>query len=450
MFALPGIIALIVFTYTRPQEFVEGLEVIPFLYIFLAMAIGGMALDFATGRLRLNAAPQLRPMLLFYGFGLFAAMRFSADVIALSVTVTLYFLLSQGIQSLRGFRWLVATIFAMGMFCAVIGVHQGLSPSGCLVVTDKSDPYPDGRGCESWDDCRNDPAADPEAEYACERIGLFKSTSIQQRVRWRGVLCDPNELALTVGIIIPFAFAFFETKRSFFRLVLLIVTVVLVGTCVVFTQSRGGQVVVASVLGAYFVKKYGWKGAVLGAVACSPLLLLGGRDDEASAHSSEERVECMVEALNIWKAHPVLGCGYMQFTEHHFLTAHNAYLLAFAELGPVGFIIWASMLYRSMKIPLAAMKYPFGDDKDGAFIKSWSMTILASFVGILCGIFFLSFTYHYVLWIFFGTSGALYSAIKRYDPKFKIEFGMRDIVITCIAAFGLIVLIYGYTKYKGH
>jgi hypothetical protein len=126
MFALPGILALIVLTYTRPQEFIDGLESIPFLYIFLAMAIGGMALDLATGRIKLNAAPQLRPMLLFYGFGLFAAMRFSADVIALSVTVTLYFIISHGIQSLRGFRWLVATVFAMGIFCASIGVHQGL------------------------------------------------------------------------------------------------------------------------------------------------------------------------------------------------------------------------------------------------------------------------------------------------------------------------------------
>ena len=450
MFALPGILALIIFTYMRPQEFVEGLESVPFLYVFLAMAIGGMALDLATGRLRMTAAPQLRPMLLFYGFGLFAAMRFSADVIALSVTVTLFFVISQGIQSLKAFRWLVATLFAMGQFCAVVGVHQGLSPSGCLVVTDKSDPYPDGRGCESWDDCRNDPAADPAAEYVCERIGLFKSTSIQQRVRWRGVLCDPNELALTVGIVIPFAFAFFETRRSFFRLLLLIFTVLIVGTCVVFTQSRGGQLVVAAVLGAYFVKKYGWKGAVLGAVACSPLLLLGGRKDEASAQSSEERIECMVEALKIWKGHPILGAGYLQFTEHHFLTAHNAYLLAIAELGPIGFLVWATMLYRSVRVPLAAMAHPFGDDADGAFIRAWSMTLLASFVGMIIGIFFLSFTYHYVLWIYFGASGALYSSIKRYDPSFKIGFGWRDVGVTAVLGFGLIITIFLYTKSKGH
>ena len=41
MFAIPGIIALVVFIYARPQEFFEHLQVVPLLYLFFGLALYG-------------------------------------------------------------------------------------------------------------------------------------------------------------------------------------------------------------------------------------------------------------------------------------------------------------------------------------------------------------------------------------------------------------------------
>ena len=64
------------------------------------------------------------------------------------------------------------------------------------------------------------------------------------------------------------------------------------------------------------------------------------------------------------------------------------------------------------------------------------------------GIFFLSFTYHYVLWIYVGLSGALYCAVSRHDPSFRVRFGGRDLGLVASGALAIILFVFVYTKWK--
>ncbi|HKY39144.1 MAG TPA: O-antigen ligase domain-containing protein, partial [Polyangiaceae bacterium] len=64
------------------------------------------------------------------------------------------------------------------------------------------------------------------------------------------------------------------------------------------------------------------------------------------------------------------------------------------------------------------------------------------------GIFFLSFTYHYVLWIYLGLSGALYSAVRRHDPSFRVRLDWRDYAIVSGACLAIIAVVYVYARYK--
>ena len=114
-------------------------------------------------------------------------------------------------------------------------------------------------------------------------------------------------------------------------------TLVVVGLEIGFTQSRGGQVTMGAVLGAYFVKKYGWKrGASWASRWPSPVLALGGRHDESAEESTLERLGCAAAGIKMLMSYPIRGVGYTQYTEFHFLTAHNAYVLAAGELGLPG------------------------------------------------------------------------------------------------------------------
>ena len=65
MLAIPGIIALIIFIYARPQEFFEHLRVVPWLYAFFALAAFGILLDLRVKNARLFSTPQLPWVLLF-------------------------------------------------------------------------------------------------------------------------------------------------------------------------------------------------------------------------------------------------------------------------------------------------------------------------------------------------------------------------------------------------
>ncbi|XXX78566.1 O-antigen ligase family protein [Sorangium sp. So ce134] len=456
MLALPGVILLIIFIYGRPQEWDERFESLPFLYLWLALAFMGMGLDLALGKVRLKATPQLRWAIVVYFWcvltlGLRNPAEFSEGFVSISVTFVLFFLIGHSPDGFKGFQKLAGTVLIMGLFVAGVAVHQGFSSFQCLAMTQTiggsrgEAGIPDGRSCEMRVDCREGPGADPEAEYLCERVGLFKTSTINGRVRWRGVLQDPNELALTSGIVLPFSFALFEQKRSITRALLVLVSLLVIATAIILTQSRGGQLVFATVLGVYFVKKYGVRGAIFGAVFAAPLMLLGGRGGGEADESANERTEILAEGLNIYRMFPLMGAGFRQFTEHHWLTAHNAYLLALSELGPLGMFAWTAMIYLTLKISLVALKrYEHG--AQFAMIRAWSMAVMAGFCGMMVGIFFLSFTYHYVLWIYFGLAGALYCAIRSVDPNFTIRLEKRDVYRLILADIGIVLVIFVLSK----
>jgi O-antigen ligase len=155
----------------------------------------------------------------------------------------------------------------------------------------------------------------------------------------------------------------------------------------------------------------------------------------------------------MWRSHPLLGVGLGQFTEYHYMTAHNSYLLALAELGFPGMVMFAAVLYLSAKIPVVALshmrKTTVPEILAGAELtRAWAVGLLAAFIGLSVGVFFLSFTFHYVLWIYVGLSGALYSAIRRHDSTFRVRLSGLDLGVITLACAAVVVLVFFYTRWK--
>lgn len=461
MFALPGILVLLLFVYVRPQEFIPELKALPMLYLVFGLALFGFVIDLRLRKLKPEPTPQLPWVMLFFAWCLITLAvkmpeKIAHEAIPLAVAINLYLLIGHGVQSFRAFQWVGTTLLALVLVLSVVAVHQGLAPWGCHVL-DTSNPEDlsvgvyDGRPCATETDCNeNDP--EPGADYLCERVGLFGTHSVGRgRVRYLGPLQDPNELSLALGIAIPFAFALFARKRTGTRGLLVAATLILVAVATVFTQSRGGQLVFISVLGAYFVRRYGIGGLVAGAVLGSPLLLLGGRSGAEAEASSMERLECWYEGISMFIGSPVFGVGAGNFVEHHFLTAHNSYVLAPAELGLPGMILWSIVMYLSVKIPIVALQRLQAERAPGPeadVARAWAMALTASLIGLLVGILFLSFCYHQVLWIYVGVSGGFYLAMRRHDPKYEVRFGWRDLSLVVVIDLTLIALIFVYTRLK--
>lgn len=465
MFALPAISALLVLIYARPQEFFESLQAAPLLHIFLGLALFGMVLDLRLGNTRLAGTPQL-PWVCLLAIWSAAGALFRAPraafphIIELAICVTLYVVIAHGLQTFRALHIVAGVVLAMVLFVSAVGAHQGFAPTGCVLVNestpgDTAAGEPDGRPCVTDRECYLDDP-EPGAQYVCERVGLFGTTSVGQgRVRYLGVLQDPNELAFAGGIGLPLALAFRRSRRwRGWQLVVAALTFAIVFTCAVLTRSRGGQVVSLTVLGVYFARRFGWRGLLLGGAVALPLLMLGGRGGEEASRSTVERIECWAEAIAMWREHPLLGVGLGQFGEYHYLTAHNSYLLPLAELGLPGMLLFSIIVYLSSKIPIMALRrvasarFVRGALNGERAVTPLAMALVAAFAGLLVGMFFLSFTYHYVLWIYVGLSGALYSAVRTHDPSFRVRFGRRDALLVATADVAIIVLVLLYTRVK--
>ncbi len=439
MTALPGIIGLIIFIYLRPQEWWEPLKSINFLYIFLFLAALGLNNDVQRKKTVLMATPHRRYVFIFFLWCAFTLLMrkpgdFTTRIVLMVVNVILYLLISTGIQNVRTYFRVVLVVFCSGLFAAYIGADQGMREFQCIVY-DPGDRngagYSDGRPClmideeglphDGTEDCME--SGQPGMPYECERAGLLGTSSIGGgRVRYLGVLLDPNELALATALAVPFAFVFVELKRNFRRMVLLLVTLVIVAFEIVRTQSRGGQITLGGVLGTYFVKKYGWKrGFLVGIVLGAPMAMLGGRDDESSRESTQERLGCAAAGIKMIMASPIFGVGYAQYTDHHPLTAHNAYVLVAGELGLPGCWLFAILIYLAIKIPVAVLQYEMPENEESTMLKALAQALLAALIGGSLGIFFLSWAYHYVLWIHFGLVGALYTCTKRIYPLFEVR-----------------------------
>lgn len=444
MFAFPGLALLLVFVSFKPQEFIPALEGLPLLYAFVALAALGFLVDLRLGLARATAAPQLGLAVLFVGWCLVSAAPrgaavLGAQVVGVLVPFALLLLVGHVIQGFRALHAAMGIVLAIGVSIAVIGVHQGLAPLGCHRIvysgTDRGAVF-DGRPCTEEDPrvCYGGDA-EPGIEYACERVGLLGTQTVAGRVRFRGTMRDPNELALAVAIMVPFAFAVYDRRRSLPSLALLAAALVLAATCAVFTRSRGGQLVFVVVLGVYFLRKLGRRGLVAGAVGAVPVLFLGGRASAEASASSLERVEAWAAGLRMFQGSPILGVGPGQFSEHHYLTAHNSYVLTLAELGLPGMMLWVALLWLSVKIPLRAVRAAAEEGVPRAAASS-ALALLAAMAGLAVGMLFLSYAYKELLWIHFGLSAALHQAIRRHAPGFRVSFGLADaggVAAACVA-----------------
>jgi hypothetical protein len=451
MFASIGLLALIIIDYLRPQEYVPALRALPLLHMATALALLGLVLDLRLGLTRLRRAPHLVPTVLLFAWSLIGlAVRAPAELqvraVSFAIPIAIYLILAHGIQSFRMLSVVCGLLLAIGIALSLIGIEQGLSDFGCHRIALQGGDYValyDGRPCsqENRNICEGE-GAEPGFDYVCEKVGLFGTQSVKGRVRYRGTLEDPNELALAIGIVVPFALAFLDRRRSLGRALLAAVTLGTVGLCIYFTQSRGGQLLFLAVLAVYFVRRFGARvGLAAGTLLATPILIFGGRS--GADDSTMERTICWWTGLHLFTGSGGFGVGLGQFLEYHGQTAHNSFILVAAEMGLPGLLLWTAVVYLAVKIPLVALRADLPP-----VAKTWALALLASMAGLIVGSTFLSYAYKDVFWIFIGLTGVLYQAILRHDQGFRVGFGLTDLWRLALIDGALLLAFVGYTGLK--
>jgi ABC-type amino acid transport system permease subunit len=454
MFSFPGILALVIFFFVRPQEFIPVLAELPLLYIFTAFAVFGIVIDLKLRLVPPRLTPQLPWVLLFFTWTLAsAAMKHDEPVTAvfeIAILFVWYFLISHALQSFHSFRAMTWIILALTLFLSAVGLHQYFADTGCITLEPGASHsvavgVADGRPCRVRKDCEG-PGAEPGQEYLCEKIGVFGTNSIGGRVRYRGELHDPNEFALIIAVSLPFALALFSIQRSKRRLAALLLAIACGVLCVVFTSSRGGMLALVVAVGVYFVRRFRFAGLAVAGGLASALLVVASATRADVSDSANERIECMREGMTMFRYHPFFGVGFDQFIEHHYLTAHNSVVLVAAELGIIGLFLWVAVIYVSMKIPIKAyLEHP-----DQPQVRHWAIAMIAALAAMLTGSFFLSFSYRYMLWCYLALCGAFYCATKVRNPGWKLRIGFGDILMMGLISVGLVAVVYTFVRVMPH
>lgn len=446
---LVGALLLVIVLLLRPMEIYPWAAKLHLLEALTAATTIGIVSEAATRRTKVGFAPQFGWLVAFLAWAFLVTMfrlgpsnGYSVAWKSTGLASIFMVLIGYAMVSLERLRAMLVALAAALAIVAGVAVHQGMQPRQCIeLVTvpgeEEEEQNPDGRDCEGAHQCEM--SGKPGMDYLCERVGLVGTISTAGRVRYRGQLGDPNEMSVFIGAGLPLIVLLPSGRRRGAQWVLLGAIIAISLWAVILSQSRTGQIVIGLIALVGLVRRHGLKGAIFAAAAVLPVLMLGGRGGAEADSSSIERASILYEGIDLVRAHPFVGVGVGQFMEEISIpmTAHNSYLLAAAELGPLGLFIWSGMLFSSFKVAHTVAKSPPpGIDPQ---LQRFADALTISLAAIFVGIFTLSFCYKQLLFVWLGMAGGLYGAVRQKHPSFSVRTTSRDLL--GLAGFSVTILI---------
>jgi hypothetical protein len=236
------------------------------------------------------------------------------------------------------------------------------------------------------------------------------------RIRSLGFLNDPNDFGQAMVMVLPLVYLFYRPRKLLcnFAFCGLFAGSLIYG--IQLTHSRGAVVGCLVMIGMALHKRIGTlrMGIVL-LIAAATLgsLQIGGRSISSHEESASGRVDAWWAGIQMAKHQPLLGVGFGNFTDHHELTAHNSFVLCFAELGFTGYFLWIAMLvicYRGL-----AEAIRLAEPESNA--RKMAQLLQYSFVGYMTCAAFLSRTYEPGLFLLMALCASVTWNIRQEHCK---------------------------------
>jgi putative inorganic carbon (hco3(-)) transporter len=228
--------------------------------------------------------------------------------------------------------------------------------------------------------------------------------------RMRGMVFfnDPNDFAQALVMALPLLWGAWKQGQRWRNLLVVVLPGSALAYGILLTQSRGAVVGLAAMLFIGVRRMLGTvkTGLLLGTMLAAVVVtnMAGGRAFSSQERSAEERIEAWIVGLQLLKEHPLIGAGYGRFTDFNHLTAHNSYVLCFAEIGLVGYFIWLGLIVLSFKGLNAALKHLPQDAPE----RHYAGLLRSALVGFMACAWFLSRTYQPVLYFMLGLCAAMW------------------------------------------
>ena len=399
------------FVFIRPQEYIGFFKGAPFMPIILIGMIIGLILK--PGKI--FQFPQDRFLIFFFGMGIVSHILhfyFGGAYYYFTKFLTvliLYYVIISTLDTIEKIERYFVVIIMLTLVLAIHGIDQ----------------------------------------YFNDGIGWTGQTFAPgtTRIRYIGIFSDPNDLSLIFLFSLPLLIYFLRQDKSFIYKIFYFLSFVIILWATILTQSRGAVMSLGSMLAYYGLRRYGYKkGIIISLILLIPLIIVYKQAQFLTISTEEEsaygRIDAWYAGIQMLKASPLWGVGPGMFTEYNYLTAHNSFVLCFAENGIIGYYFWLGALYYTFIGLTKSIKYELLDVEEGAIITP-SFFLSISLIGFLTASFFLSRTYSNVLYIILGVISAyLYVMEERFDVKIFGEGFQSDYLKIGIISVISVVIIF--------
>lgn len=300
------------FVLIRPQEFVsflQGIPVMPFLLIMTAFSWLFSKKYVYFDHLKIFF---LLIIYVIFTYLMFVGLDQLSEVIILMMTIYILFgvISSQAINEnhIRTFLWLILiSAIIMSVHSIEQSLYDVVSWTGVKILYEDGNP----------------------------------------RVRYIGIFNDPNDLGMMLAASLPVAVYFFIRSKNILLKLILLSGFVSIVYSIHLTDSRGTVLTVIVIVMLFLQEKIGKKKTIVIGLMLLPILFaLSTRMNTINTEdeSAAGRIDAWSEGLKMLQYSLYMGVGYKQFTEYHFRTAHNSYILAMAELGVIGYFLWLKII----------------------------------------------------------------------------------------------------------
>ncbi|HUI78271.1 MAG TPA: O-antigen ligase family protein [Bryobacteraceae bacterium] len=406
---LGGLVVSIVLVFVRRGEPLRSIQVYILFVFFAVMILSWLVADHWLG-----AVPV-------------AIKQFAPSLAMFVVTVCT-------VDSLRKLRVVTASV----VFFSVVVLAQGFAAyhfgiNKKMFVLDPAQWAEQLKDTEIADDSSGD---DPDDQVSDDDV-------LAKRIRGLGMLHDPNDLALSFVAALPLVSLGMRRRTLRTLLEFLLSAALCYG--VYLTHSRGGTLGLLFVLLVIAARRVGrWRAALLVGILAFGAMAVdigGGRSFSPEDESAADRIDAWSEGLHMLKSQPLIGVGYRQFTEHHFMTAHNSFVLCFAETGLVGYFLWLSLLGISL-LQLQKLKHLPDSVPPVPDIRRYASILQTAMMGFMVAAFFLSRTYVPFLYLLIGLSAALVLIAKKNDVPVVWPSYARMGSLIAAAELASLIMIY--------
>lgn len=237
------------------------------------------------------------------------------------------------------------------------------------------------------------------------------------RVRSLGFLNDPNDFAQAMVAALPLLWMNVRHARWLLNLFTFALPAMALLYATYLTHSRGAVVALGVVILLGLRRVIGpVRTGVFVGVALAALVATsfgGGRGFTSQEESAADRIEAWWTGLNLLRSYPVFGAGFDNFTDHHHLTAHNSFVLCFAELGVLGLFAWVGLLVVAYLGLARAARVTDGAEDTGVPSARLAELLRSSLLGFLAAAWFLSRTYQPGLYLLLALCIAAWSCTNE-------------------------------------